>query len=85
MKKIALVTGAGSGIGRETSAALAHAGFHVVICGRRQSALDETIKLSGASESMSAITCDVSDEASVDAMFNHIEQQHSRLDRNGCG
>jgi len=80
MKKIALVTGAGSGIGRETSGALSEAGFHVVLTGRRQSALDETIEKFYAADSMSAITCDISDEASVDALFQTIQQQHGRLD-----
>lgn len=80
MKKIALVTGAGSGIGREASGALAQAGFHVVLTGRRQSALDDTISKFNASDTMSAITCDVSQTASVDALFNEIEKQHGRLD-----
>lgn len=80
MTKIALVTGAGSGIGRETSGALAAAGFHVVLTGRRQSALDETIEQFSAQKSMSAITGDISDEASVNALFKAIENQHGRLD-----
>ncbi|MCL4153828.1 UNVERIFIED_CONTAM: hypothetical protein GTU68_025242, partial [Idotea baltica] len=80
MKKVALVTGGGSGIGRETSCALSNAGFHVVLTGRRQSALDETIEKFNAADNMSAITCDISDEASVDALFQAIQQQHGRLD-----
>jgi len=80
MKKIALVTGAGSGIGRESAGALAAAGFHVVLSGRRQSALDETIEQFNATESMTTITCDVSNEASVDALFKAILDQHGRLD-----
>ena len=42
--RIALVTGAGSGIGRATAKALAQAGFALVLAGRRQDALDETAK-----------------------------------------
>lgn len=80
MKKIALVTGAGSGIGRETSGALVEAGFHVVLTGRRQSALDETIEQFNAGDNMSALTCDISDEASVDALFKAVESEHGRLD-----
>lgn len=80
MKKIALVTGAGSGIGRETAGLLAAAGFHVVLSGRREAALDETIKQFNASESMSSIPCDVTDEASVDALYKSIQSQHGRLD-----
>jgi len=80
MNKVALVTGAGSGIGRETAGALAAAGFHVVLSGRRQSALDETIALYNASDKMTAIICDVTDEGSVDRLFNAIEKQLGRLD-----
>lgn len=80
MSKIALVTGAGSGIGRESAGALAAAGFHVVVCGRRQSALDETIEQYNAADSMTAITCDVTDEASVDTLFKAIQKEHGRLD-----
>jgi len=80
MSKIALVTGAGSGIGRESAGALAAAGFHVVLSGRRQSALDETIEQFNAPQSMTAIPCDVTDERAVDALFKSIETQHGRLD-----
>jgi len=80
MSKIALVTGAGSGIGRESAGALAAAGFHVVLSGRRQSALDETIEQFSAADAMTAITCDVTDEASIDALFKAILDRHGRLD-----
>jgi len=80
MSKIALVTGAGSGIGRESAGALAAAGFQVVLCGRRQSALDETIDQFNAADTMTAITCDVSSEDSVDALFKAILDKHGRLD-----
>lgn len=80
MSKIALVTGAGSGIGRESAGALAAAGFHVVLSGRRQSALDETIGKFSAADTMTAITCDVTDEASVDILFKAILDKYGRLD-----
>jgi len=80
MSKIALVTGAGSGIGRATTGALANAGFQVVLTGRRESSLNETIEQFGGGKNMSAITCDVSDEASVDNLFAEIEKKHGRLD-----
>lgn len=80
MKKIALVTGAGSGIGQQTAGALAAAGFHVVLCGRRDSALQETISKYNAAESMTAVACDVSDEQAVDSLFARIAAEHGRLD-----
>lgn len=80
MTQIALVTGAGSGIGRASAEALALAGFHVVLTGRRESALLETQSLSSKPENMSAISCDVTQEESVDALFATIEAKHGRLD-----
>lgn len=80
MKKIALVTGAGSGIGQQTAGALAAAGYHVVLCGRRESALSETIERYDAQSSMTAISCDVTDAQSVDALFAKIEAEQGYLD-----
>ena len=80
MTNIALVTGAGSGIGQSTSLALASAGFHVILTGRRESTLQETIGKAADTDSMTAIACDVSDEEQVDALFAKIHQQHGRLD-----
>ena len=68
MTKIALVTGAGSGIGRQSALALATAGFHVVLTGRRESALNETIELSGTADKMTAISSDVTQSESVNAL-----------------
>jgi len=80
MKQIALVTGAGSGIGQQTAGALAQAGFHVVLTGRREATLQGTIERYSAEQNMSAITCDVADEAQVDALFATVETQHGRVD-----
>lgn len=80
MTQIALVTGAGSGIGRQSALALATAGFHVILTGRRESALNETIELCDTPERMSAISSDVTQTESVDALFAAIESQHGRLD-----
>jgi NAD(P)-dependent dehydrogenase (short-subunit alcohol dehydrogenase family) len=62
----ALVTGGGSGIGRETALALARAGAAVTICGRREEALLATAK---ESDRIHTIVCDVTDEAAVTALY----------------
>lgn len=80
MTKIALVTGAGSGIGGATTLALAKAGFKVVLTGRRESALQETIDASSHQEQLSAIACDVTDEQQVDELYKQIEADFGRLD-----
>ena len=80
MSKVALVTGGGSGIGRETAHALVGAGWHVVVCGRTAASLDETVQTSVAAASMTSIVTDVTDTASVDALFQAIKAQHGRLD-----
>lgn len=80
MAQIALVTGAGSGIGRQTALSLAEAGFHVVLTGRRQSALDETRKLFHTEEQLTAIPCDVTQPEQVDALYQQIEAELGRLD-----
>jgi len=78
--KVALVTGGGSGIGRLCAITLANAGWHVYICGRNQQSLDETISQHGQPDTMSAVVCDVTSPESVDALFNTITSNHSRLD-----
>jgi len=80
MTGVALVTGGGSGIGQQSALALAAAGFHVVVTGRRESALADTIKRAENPERVTAIAADVTDSRSVDALFDSIEKQHSRLD-----
>lgn len=78
-KKIALITGAGSGVGRACAQTLARDGFSVVLTGRRQEPLDATCaSLEG--EGHLAIAADVGSEADVDALFNQIETTHKRLD-----
>ena len=80
-KKIALVTGAGSGVGRASAIALAGAGFHVVLAGRRADALQETIAKAGELGSrLLAVPSDVSDAASVKALFETTRKTFGRLD-----
>ena len=77
MSKIALVTGGGSGIGKACALKLAEHGYTVVITGRRQAALDETVSQMDAGH---AIACDVTDAAQVDALYSEIVGSHGRLD-----
>lgn len=81
LPKVALVTGAGSGIGRATAWALARADYHVVVAGRRSELLEETIAGSGADRSrMRPVPTDVSDPSSVKALFDVIRAEQGRLD-----
>ena len=75
-----MVTGGGSGIGRETAHALVDAEWHVVVCGRTAASLDETIQLSSTPASMTSISTNVADSAAVDALFAEIKDQHGHLD-----
>ncbi|WP_102108729.1 SDR family oxidoreductase [Oceaniglobus roseus] len=79
MTQIALVTGGGSGVGRACAKALAEAGFHTVVTGRRMDALEETVAMIGEGRA-SAISCDVTDPEATDALFARIEKDHGRLD-----
>ena len=79
--KIALVTGAGSGVGRASTLALLAEGYSVALAGRRKDALEETIKLAGADGKRAlAVPTDVTDPASVAALFAAIGKKFKRLD-----
>jgi NAD(P)-dependent dehydrogenase (short-subunit alcohol dehydrogenase family) len=79
--RIALVTGAGSGIGRACALALLEAGYHVVLAGRRAEALQQTVAAatSGA-ERLLPVPTDVGDPASVKALFAKTRDKFGRLD-----
>ncbi|QTN24687.1 SDR family oxidoreductase [Rhizobacter sp. AJA081-3] len=79
--RVALVTGAGSGIGRACALALLEAGYHVVLAGRRADALQQTVAAapSGA-ERLLAVPTDVGDPASVKALFATTRERFGRLD-----
>jgi NAD(P)-dependent dehydrogenase (short-subunit alcohol dehydrogenase family) len=76
--RVALVTGAGSGIGRAVSLALRSAGFSVVLAGRRKTALDETAALAGGQ--VVAVPANVADPESVRALFAKTREAFGRLD-----
>ena len=80
-RRIALVTGAGSGIGRAAAVALARDGWHVVAVGRRTDPLAETVaECEREGGSGSAVTADVSDPVSVESLFERVRADHGRLD-----
>jgi NAD(P)-dependent dehydrogenase (short-subunit alcohol dehydrogenase family) len=80
MSRIAMVTGAGSGIGRASSLALLKEGWTVVLVGRRRDALEETASLSGAADRTLSVPTDVSKPDEVEALFAVVRQRYGRLD-----
>ena len=78
-QRIAVVTGAGSGIGRASALALAKAGYSVVVAGRRKDELEKTVAMAGGATVVAAPT-DVSDEASVAALFKLVKDRFGRID-----
>ena len=81
MNKVAIVTGAGSGIGRASAIALLNAGYHVALAGRRADALAQTIAAAGdAGTRALAVPTDASDPASVKALFDKTVEAFGRLD-----
>jgi len=81
LQKIALVTGAGSGIGRAVSLALHANGYSVVLVGRRGAELDKTIaQAKPATGRWLAVPTDVSDPHQVRALFDRVRETFGRLD-----
>ena len=80
-EKIALVTGAGTGIGKQVALALMQGGFSVVLAGRRREPLERVAQEGAASGAKSlVVTADVSDPASVKALFARALEAFGRLD-----
>jgi citronellol/citronellal dehydrogenase len=79
--RVCVVSGAGSGLGRETALELARLGATVIGCGRRLEPLEETAAaaapLAGGAE---AVSMDIRDEEAIDALFDGVLERHGRLD-----
>jgi len=81
MEKIAVITGAGSGIGRASALALHADGFSVVLAGRRREMLEETAALAPAkAPRMLVVPTDVADPASIAALFETVRRDCGRID-----
>jgi gluconate 5-dehydrogenase len=79
--KVALVTGASSGIGVGLARGLARAGANVVVTARRQEMIDQTAEMvRGFGVSSSAWTCDITDEAAFEALFERTVAEYGRID-----
>src|SRR5262245_15395774 len=79
-KRVALVTGAGSGIGKSASLALLKAGYHVGLVGRRKDMLEKAAAESGAKDRALVLAADITKDAEVESIFNQIKTTWGRLD-----
>jgi NAD(P)-dependent dehydrogenase (short-subunit alcohol dehydrogenase family) len=78
--KVAIVTGAGTGIGKHTTLALLEAGYSVVLAGRRLERLEAVVETSSAGSRALAVQADVSDPDSVFNLFERTREAFGRLD-----
>jgi NAD(P)-dependent dehydrogenase (short-subunit alcohol dehydrogenase family) len=79
--KVAVVTGAGTGVGKASALALMKAGFSVALAGRRPEPLEATVKeAEGMGARALAVPTDVGDPASVRALFDRVKETFGRLD-----
>ena len=79
-KKIAIVTGAGTGIGKHTSLAFLREGYGVTLAGRRKELLEQTARESGTPQNALVVAADVSDPGAVRTLFNKTAERFGRLD-----
>jgi len=80
MDRIAVITGAGSGIGKAATLAFLKDGWKVALAGRRRDALEQAARESGAGERALCVPTDVAKQASVQALFAAVKQKWGRVD-----
>ena len=80
VNKVAVVTGAGSGIGKAVTLALLKEGYSVALAGRRKDRLDQVVNESGAGSRALAVPTDVSKPEAVRALFSKTKDTYGRLD-----
>jgi len=78
--KVAIVTGAGTGIGKAAAHAMLNDGYAVGIVGRRKELLDETAKESGAGDRVMVLPADITKPENVKAVFAKVKDKWGRLD-----
>ncbi|HEX9433318.1 MAG TPA: SDR family oxidoreductase, partial [Burkholderiales bacterium] len=79
-KRVAVVTGAGSGIGKAAALALLKDGYQVGLVGRRKEMLDKTAAESGAKERTLVLPADITKPENVHSVFAKLKEQWGRLD-----
>jgi NAD(P)-dependent dehydrogenase (short-subunit alcohol dehydrogenase family) len=78
--KVAIVTGAGTGIGKAVTLALLRDGYRVALAGRRREPLEQTTVQSGEAARALVVPTDVSDAGAVQALFARVKERFGRLD-----
>ena len=79
-RSIAIVTGAGTGVGRHSAIALLNSGYAVVFAGRRREVLDEAVAEADAGDQALAVVADVGDPDAVAALFAQTKEHFGRVD-----
>jgi NAD(P)-dependent dehydrogenase (short-subunit alcohol dehydrogenase family) len=79
-RRVAIVTGAGSGIGKSASLALLRDGYYVGLVGRREEMLEKTAAESAASDRALVLPADITQDADVERVFSEVKSRFGRLD-----
>jgi NAD(P)-dependent dehydrogenase (short-subunit alcohol dehydrogenase family) len=80
-RQVAIVTGAGSGVGKAVTLALLREGYHVTLAGRRQDALEQTVAEAAAAGAQALVVpTDIRDPAAIRALFAETKEAFGRLD-----